>query len=287
MDNVTPHIDDTTYCVRRMSRKDLDVAVDWAAAEGWNPGLHDADIFWETDPKGYFIGELDGEPVGVVSAVAYDASFGFGGFFIVAAHLRHHGYGIPLFHAGMRYLGNRNIGLDGVFTQQENYAKAGFQFAYRNLRFEGIGGGTCPDGVVPVSSLPFEQMFEFDSRFFPAKRERFLRGWLATPDSTGFAVVEAGALKGYGVVRACRTGSKIGPLFAENAEAADTIYRALAAHAPEGPLYLDIPEPNGAAVELVNRHGMREVFGTARMYTQGAPELPIEGIFGITSFELG
>ena len=41
-----------------LSRAQFDQAVEWAAAEGWNPGLHDADVFWETDPEGY-LGAFD------------------------------------------------------------------------------------------------------------------------------------------------------------------------------------------------------------------------------------
>ncbi|HLA33082.1 MAG TPA: GNAT family N-acetyltransferase, partial [Pseudomonas sp.] len=29
-----------------MTRAEVDLAIDWAAAEGWNPGLHDADCFY-------------------------------------------------------------------------------------------------------------------------------------------------------------------------------------------------------------------------------------------------
>ena len=42
-----------------------------------------------------------------------------------------------------------------------------------------------------------------------------------------------------------------------------------------------------AARLLVERHGMTPVFETARMYTGTAPTLPLERIFGVTSFELG
>lgn len=52
-------------------------------------------------------------------------------------------------------------------------------------------------------------------------------------------------------------------------------------------LYLDIPEVNSFALELVKRHNMKVVFNTARMYKGAAPELPVEKIFGITTFELG
>jgi hypothetical protein len=46
------------YRCRTMTRDDVALAVDWAAQEGWNPGLHDAASFHAADPKGFFVGEL-------------------------------------------------------------------------------------------------------------------------------------------------------------------------------------------------------------------------------------
>jgi len=36
---------DRGLVVRPMSEAELDLALDWAGAEGWNPGLHDARCF--------------------------------------------------------------------------------------------------------------------------------------------------------------------------------------------------------------------------------------------------
>ena len=52
--------------VRRMTRNELDTAIAWARAEGWNPGLYEADSFYATDSNGFFMGEVDGEPVGSI-----------------------------------------------------------------------------------------------------------------------------------------------------------------------------------------------------------------------------
>ena len=38
--------------VRRMAESELNLALEWAAAEGWNPGLHDAECFHAADPEG-------------------------------------------------------------------------------------------------------------------------------------------------------------------------------------------------------------------------------------------
>jgi len=44
---------------------------------------------------------------------------------------------------------------------------------------------------------------------------------------------------------------------------------------------------NSEAVALAERHGMKVVFETARMYRGDRPALPLERVFGITTFELG
>jgi len=39
--------------VRTLSPEDVALAVDWAAAEGWNPGLTDASCFAAAAPDGF------------------------------------------------------------------------------------------------------------------------------------------------------------------------------------------------------------------------------------------
>ena len=34
--------------IRGMTRDELDTLVEWAAREGWNPGLDDAEVFWNS-----------------------------------------------------------------------------------------------------------------------------------------------------------------------------------------------------------------------------------------------
>ena len=78
-----------------MLREELDIAVEWAAHEGWNPGLRDADIFWACDPEEFLLAEIDGEAVGCGSMVSYGGDYGFVGFFIVKPERRHEAVGFP------------------------------------------------------------------------------------------------------------------------------------------------------------------------------------------------
>ncbi|MEM9482965.1 MAG: GNAT family N-acetyltransferase [Cyanobacteria bacterium P01_F01_bin.116] len=272
-----------------MTRDELDIAIAWAAAEGWNPGLQDADCFYCTDPNGFLMGFLDSEPIASISAVKYGESFGFIGFYIVKPEFRGQGYGIALWQAALDYLQGRTVGLDGVIAQQTNYTKSGFKLVHRNIRYEGSGGGVAgPTDCVPLAQIPPETVIAYDRRFFPEERPTFTQSWIAQSQSHALGLIQDQALLGYGVLRPCQSGYKIGPLFADTATMANHLFQALIAEVPNGqPFYLDVPQVNTKAVALAERYGMSSVFETARMYTQVAPELPLHQIFGITTFELG
>lgn len=274
-----------------MTREDLETAVEWAAKEGWNPGLYDVEAFYQTDPNGYFMGFLDNEPISSISAVSYDGKFGFLGFYITKPEYRGRGYGIQVWNAAIKYLGDQNIGLDGVLAQQENYKKSGFKLAYRNIRYEGTGTALSNENtgnIVELSTISFDQLLEYDTNLFPVSRPQFLRLWIQQPESLAVGFVDSNELKGYGMIRKCRTGFKVGPLFADNESIADKLFNKLHAFIGEStPLFLDVPEKNKAAVELAEKYQMKPMFETARMYTREEPEINLNKVFGVTTFELG
>lgn len=276
--------------ISTMSRAELDIAIDWAAQEGWNPGLYDGDSYYAADPQGFLIGRIDGAPVATISVVRY-GKFGFVGFYIVHPDWRGQGHGWRIWQAGMARLAGCNVALDGVVAQQDNYRKSGFRLAWRNMRFEGFSNGVSAPAdprIVLLSEVAFDDYAAWDRTFFPAARPAFQRAWLEQPGATALGLVEQGRLLGHGVIRPCRKGWKIAPLCAERLELAEALFAALIAQVPVGdPYYLDVPETNPAAVVLAERHGMQLSFETARMYTGPVPELPIQRIFGITSFEIG
>lgn len=276
------------FVVRPMKAVDLDLALEWAAREGWNPGLADAPAFRAADTGGFLMGFADGEPVTAISAVRYGKSFGFLGLYIAVPEARGKGFGWATWRAAMAQLEGRMIGLDGVLEQQENYRRSGFNLAHRNVRY----GGTPALSAIEDSALAavtlenLHAVLDYDRAFFPGPRASFLRPWLLEGGRLSMAFVEDGRIKGYGTVRACRQGHKVGPLFADRPDIADALFRALAAKAP-GEVFLDLPQPNAAAGAMAERYSMKPVFETARMYRGPAPELPLMRIYGITTFELG
>jgi GNAT superfamily N-acetyltransferase len=273
-----------------MTREEVSTAVAWATSEGWNPGLSDAECFSIVDPEGFFCAEADGKIVGTVSVVNYDDRFSFAGLFVVDPAYRDHGIGMQLYRHAMRHAGSRVVGGDGVVAMVDKYQKDGGLFLhYNNARYEGIGGGTMPDGLTPIRDVRFEDLAAYDAMHFPARRERFLTCWIGQTGHYGLVQLDPdGKIAGYGVRRVCQTGHKIGPLFARDRATAEKILDGLIAGIPGEQFYLDIPVPNPAAVALVQDRKMTPVFYTARLYSTRAPiPLPLDEIFGVTTFELG
>ncbi len=276
--------------IRVMTREDLEIAAGWAAAEGWNPGLGDAAAFHAADPSGFLMGFLGDEPVTAISVVAYGAAYGFLGFYLCRPEQRGRGYGWQTWQAGLEHLGARVIGLDGVVAQQDNYRRSGFALAHRTIRVSGTvtAGPPRDPRLVPVTAALLPAIQAYDAGLVPAARPAFLDAWLGGGGGRqAIAFVRDGVVRGYGVIRPAVTGFKIGPLFAEGAMEADILFRALAAKAEGRQVFLDTPEPNYEALALARRYGLAPVFETARMYRGPAPALPLQRIFGNTSFELG
>ncbi len=281
------------YVIRRMTAADLArVPIPWMRDAGWNPGLHDAETFAEADPDGFLLGELDGKPIACVSAVRYSDSFGFFGAYLVDANFRGRGYGLAIHEAGRRHLQGCVQGGDGVLENVEKYKRIGRVYAYRNARYETLKPADweapARDAVVDARQVPWAALQALDRQCFPAPRVAFLRAWIAQPDAHALAACDGPEVRGYGVIRRCFRGWKIGPLFSKDPATAETLFRALVARIPAGdPFVLDIAEPNEAALALVRRYGMTEVFATARMYTGPAPQVRLDWVYGVTTFELG
>lgn len=277
------------FSIRSMRPEEISLAIDWAAAEGWNPGVADAECFSSVDVKGFMIGELDGEPAATISCVNYDARFSFLGFYIVRPDLRGKGFGLRIWNAAIAHAGGRVVGLDGVVAQQDNYRKSGFVLAYANIRYGGtvIAPAMPRADVIALNDMPFAQVEADDATVFPAPRSAFLRTWIGTQGHIGRGLLRDGRLAGWGVIRPCRQGRKIGPLVADDRAAAEAVLSALLDEAGGGEIFLDVPSVNREAVALAESLGLAPVFETARMYTGAITPLRVKRVFGVTSFELG
>ena len=277
--------------IRKMKREELPLAVEWAVAEGWNPGLADAECFWLEDPDGFFCAEVDGKMAGSVSVLNYDDRFAFAGLYIVKPEYRGRGIGMQLYRHAMRHAGSRIVGGDGVVAMVEKYEKdGGLFFHYNNARYEGKGGGLMPKGLTPVQKVKFADLLEYDTAHFPARREKFpplldrqrrtisgLPGWTRTGRSSatvsgGPATPDTRSGRSLHRTARLRSSSLTGSLQGSRASRSSSISPC---------------RTRRQSRWSVDRK-MVPVFHTARLYSTRDPvPLPLEEIFGVTTFELG
>jgi GNAT superfamily N-acetyltransferase len=135
--------------IELMTKTEVQTAVDWAQQEGWNPGFHDAECFYNADPAGFYAAKVSGEVVGTVSVVKYSENFAFEGLMIVKPEFRGQGVGSKIQVFVNNLCRNLNLGLDGVLSMQQKYEHVGFKFAYKNTRYRGVINAEVPKPVFP------------------------------------------------------------------------------------------------------------------------------------------
>ena len=277
---------------RTMTLAELRTLVGWAASEGWNPGLNDAASFWLSDPEGFVALEIDGELAGGGGIVRHNPHFGFMGLFILEPRFRGCGWGHRLWHERRDRLLARlsspaTIGLDAVEAMIPFYARGGFEPYHRHVRFSGKPLPRASAEVIDLATVNRAVLQACDRTCFPGPRAAYLDAWLAQPTAHTLAVVDGAELRGYGVLRQCGEGWKLGPLFADDQPVAERLLQHASSLAGSEPILLDAPENNPLARELCERHQMQPVFECTRMYLGPPPQLQHHRIFGLTTMELG
>ncbi|CAN7206264.1 GNAT family N-acetyltransferase [Rhizobium sp. LjRoot30] len=278
------------FSIRPMTPDDLGIALDFARGEGWNPSPGDASAFFAADPTGYFMGWIGERPVGCISVVKYGQDFAFLGLYIVHPDFRGRGLGKAIWEHGMASAAGRSIGLDGVVAQQDNYRRSGFRTAYTTTRYGGIPrrGPEGASQAEPATAEELDAIVAYDATIFPASRPAFLKVWCDGLEGRSAVMLRReGKILGYGVVRRCHEGYKIGPLYADDAVSAGTLLTALIDQTGAENVVIDIPDDNSDGVGLAEALGLTPVFETARMYHGPAPDVPLAKIFGVSTLELG
>jgi hypothetical protein len=280
------------YEIDQMTRAEAGILDDWAAQEGWNPGRSDIDVALAFDPGAFIAIRKHGKLAGGGVNIAYGREAGFMGLFIMRADLRQQGIGRVLWHERLRRLRARlqpaaPIGMDGVLNMTPFYEAGGFAWLYRDLRYQGEAAGQRDPAAVPLDQVGWPELAAYDARVSGIRRPDFMRRWLTQPGGTGFAIQQSSGLSGYGFLRPCRSGCKIGPLYADSPEIAQRLLSSLLSAIPGQPVSLDVPEPNTAALRIMDELGWEQSFGCARMVNGPPIAFPVAEVFGVTSFEFG
>ncbi|MEQ5868824.1 GNAT family N-acetyltransferase [Sagittula sp. NFXS13] len=276
-----------TLC-RVIRPEEMPVVLGWAAAEGWNPGVEDANAFLAADPDGVFVAEEDGAPVAAISVVNHSTDFAFLGLYLCLPEYRGRGIGLALWTYALAHAGSRTVGLDGVPAQQKNYRSSGFEPAGQTVRWQGVPPDVPTPPDLPLA-LPqdLERMLALENAASGWAKPKFLSAWFQQCQTRATFV---DGTSGIVTVRLCQVGVKIGPLVAQNSDQARRLIAQAVvwakAHAA-AQIVLDVPQSATGMTEICRQIGLEPGFETARMYRGPAsPEAP-KGFYAVATLELG
>lgn len=205
--------------IRALNKGDLPLVTAWARAEQFAPGRGDFAIYRHTDRQGFWVGCLDGRPIGCIAGVRYNAEYGFIGLFLVQPEYRGQGYGRQLWcHALAHLEGIPCIGIEAATDRIADYASWGFVAASPTRRWQSIveerapvegnasGQAAAAEGLSLVEgpAIPDAAVQAYDAVREPSPRPHFLADWLHHPAGTVLALMDAaGACHGFGRIRPC------------------------------------------------------------------------------------
>lgn len=254
--------------IRPMFHEDLGLALALTSAEGWNSTRSDFEELLEYDPHGCFIGEVDAEPIGMVSTVTYQ-NFGFIGNLIVDKSCRGQQCGRTLMEHAMRYLrslGVQSILLDGVPGAVTLYEKLGFRRICKSLRLEGMMTGQRSTDVRVMRQDDLTQVAELDARVFGGRRDYFLSMRFAAHPEHCKVLEINGEIHGYIMGSISGNSIRIGPWVIARSDAlAEQLLLDLAHDVTKQTLKISVLENNVKSLELLHKYAFKDVSFSTRM----------------------
>ncbi|WP_138469628.1 GNAT family N-acetyltransferase [Poseidonocella sp. HB161398] len=273
--------------MRVATADEVALIIDWAAAEGWNPGLGDAGAFRAADPGGFFVAEADGRPVAAISVVNHSPAYAFLGLYLCLPEFRGLGIGYALWTHALAHAGSRTVGLDGVAAQQANYARSGFALHGATQRHEGPAPIGEIEGLRAAAGADLPALARLDRDANGIERPDFLAAWLMRTRTRRTTVLDRnGRVEGFATARQCREGCKIGPVIAPDEDSAWALIAGAAASLEAERVIVDLPEAQAGLAARLQAAGFEMTFATARMYRGPAPQTG-PGLFAIATMELG
>lgn len=279
-----------------MTRADLDLALDWAEAEGWDPVLTEAESLSAFDAEGLLVARGgDGAPLACVAALRCGAALGRLSLLLVSPGARGRGLGRAVLRAGLERLGGATcLVMDDLLPGLAKQRATGFAEAWTHQRHV-VARPLVPAAALRVGQVlldardaPFAPLLDFDARCFAFRRGGFLRALFEGRGHVARAVLDpTDRPLGYGVLRPTRRGSRVGPLLAVDAQVAGALLAALMRAAPPGPVSMDVREDHAEAVALARGAGMSPVFATRRLYSAPPPAMRRDRVFAISGYEAG
>lgn len=254
--------------VRAFGPDDVDLAVQLSSRESWDLSADDLRALLKLDPRGCLIAEVEGQPVGLVTTVAY-GKLGWIGLLVIEEASRGRGYGRALLDAAVGRLldrGVRTVGVDATPQAMPLYSSARFRptFDIVHLRRAALPApAPAADSLVPVEPKDLHALTMFDWAYFGGRRRRVLADLLQR-SPVGYLAQDVTGTGGYLLARPRPQQWVIGPWVCVRA-AESLLTQGLTAIGPQF-VALAVPEVNRHAMDLVRKYHFEPCSRRVRMY---------------------
>lgn len=279
--------------VKNMSVDDLVSVIGWCEEEGWNIEKKDALIYHRIDPKGHLLFLKDGNPIGAISVIRHTKKFLTLGPFIVKKEYRHQGYGAQIWQTAMELIqNNSNISLHAVPLQIQRYKNQGFKSQYANQGWTMTSALSLKKEIVDAQSITPEWLptiVYYDKSVFGVSRKKLLKEVFKLPYIHGVLLNNNSQITGFGFIRPCADGFRVGPLFADTLEQAKEIFSYLIAGTDQKEIIIDIPTKNPFSILFAEYFLLTPITcgETNTMLKGDAFEQNLNKNFGAFSLEIG
>jgi ribosomal protein S18 acetylase RimI-like enzyme len=284
---------------RSLRPTDLPAAQGLSEIAGWNQTRADWRDYLAFEPDGCLAAEIDGVLAGTATCIRYGEKMGWIGMVLVHPAHRRLGLGTELLGRTIAYLkgrGTRSIRLDATPMGKAVYIPLGFRDEYEVARFEGAGPAP-PAGGEPGSRRAVQEpldredlalVADLDAEAFGVRRLGVLSALSRRNPALCFAARSGGAVSGFIIGRQGREAIQLGPSAARDPIIAEGLFGALLGASGDRRVFLDLPTPNRAGVEIMARHGFKVQRTFARMVLgDGGPAGRTDLVFGTSGAEKG
>ncbi|XP_037564476.1 uncharacterized protein LOC119444022 isoform X1 [Dermacentor silvarum] len=231
--------------IRHMRPDELKQAMDIWKERGLKASENSVSTFYQVDPEGFFVtvDTRTGRVVATCACVRQHESLFFVGLYAVRKHLEGRGIGTRLWRTMARRLGDCNAGLNTMpkhLSTYQNRAGFGHLDTWNTLVYTGtavstdkLARPTDELGAVPVSAKLLPQVIAYDALVHCYNREKAVTYTVYDTDGFARAVVRrrpdgSEVVCGFGKIGTnILGGAMMGPVYAEDRQAADVLLRAL------------------------------------------------------------
>jgi GNAT superfamily N-acetyltransferase len=288
-----------TMTVTLMQPADFKEINQWCIDEGWNIGIYDSEIYYKIDPMHHYIAKTN-ERVASLSIIKHSPTFFTLGPFIVHKSYRGQGVGEALWNEAMTQIikeyPDAHIALYAVSEQVERYKKADFIPVLTIQRWHLDSNKSLSTSIshqcTTITNKLIPSVGRYYQNHYVTNRDLLFNELLLKPETNGLVFMDDNVIKGFGFIRPCVRGFRIGALVADTPEIAQILIAGLLVFAQSAPVFIDVPDSNPHTIGCMNAfHAVRAPQEDTIMMIKGTGYSSYlkkwEQHYGLFSLEIG